>query len=154
MQFSVSKLFAVAKWGWDADLSRFAQHLVHGHSHSLRRSTNIANATRPPVARYPPMHRKPITIAAPNGADWKALGYITSIVSVFFLGCAAWLKQGPPWWYHPALIIGMTTSILGMGFRYKSHLDEQREISKAEEEAEKPAGANSLTTSGREQPLS
>ena len=83
------------------------------------------------------MARHIVTVAASNGFDWKALGYVTSIVSVFFLGCAAWLKQSRPWWYHPALVIGMTTSILGMGFRYKSHLDEQREINKAEEEAER-----------------
>ena len=82
------------------------------------------------------MRHKAVTLTVPAGADWKALGYLTSIVSVFFLGCAAWLKQTPPWWYHPALVIGMATSVLGMGFRYKSHLDEQREIRKAEQEAE------------------
>lgn len=90
------------------------------------------------------MHDNTARVVALHGTDWKALGYITSIVSVFFLGCAAWLKESPPWWYHPALIVGMTTSILGMGFRYKSHLDEQREISKAQEEAEnKPRGTRS-----------
>lgn len=66
--------------------------------------------------------------------DWKAAGYLVSIVSVLFLGAAAWLKEHPPWWYHPALILGMVTSIGGMGFRYKSHLDEKSEIKKAERE--------------------
>jgi hypothetical protein len=72
---------------------------------------------------------------APKGFDWKAAGYITSIVSVFFLGAVAALKDHPPWWYYPALATGMIASILGMAFRYKSHLDEQREIRKAQEEA-------------------
>ena len=64
------------------------------------------------------------------GINWKGLGYLTSIVSVFFLGAIAW----PPW-HLPALFIGMATSIIGMGFRYKAHLDQQREIRKAEAEA-------------------
>lgn len=71
-----------------------------------------------------------------QGFDWKALGYLTSIVSVLFLGAVAATKDNPPWWYFPALAIGMVTSICGMGFRYKSHLDEKREITKAEAEAE------------------
>jgi len=69
--------------------------------------------------------------------DWKALGYLTSIMSVFFLGAVAWLKDNPPWWYYPALIAGMATSIFGMGFRYKSHREEQRKIKKAQQEAER-----------------
>lgn len=77
-----------------------------------------------------------VTIPKRRGIDWKAVGYLTSIVSVFFLGCAAWPKEGAPWWYHPAVLIGMATSILGMAFRYKSHLDQQREIKKAEHKAE------------------
>jgi hypothetical protein len=73
------------------------------------------------------------------GFDWKAVGYLTSIVSVFFLGAAAWQKEHPPWWFHPALIVGMATSIAGMAFRYKSHLDEQRQIRNAEADAKQPA---------------
>ncbi len=69
------------------------------------------------------------------GIDWKGLGYLTSIVSVFFLGAIAWPKPGDPGWHLPALLIGMATSIIGMGFRYKAHLDQQREIRKAEAEA-------------------
>jgi hypothetical protein len=71
------------------------------------------------------------------GIDWKGLGYLTSIVSVLFLGAVAWTKMNAPWWYYPALIVGMATSIIGMGFRYKAHLDEQREIRKAKAEAER-----------------
>jgi hypothetical protein len=68
--------------------------------------------------------------------DWKGLGYLTSIVSVFFLGAIAWPKPDDPKWHMAALIIGMATSIIGMGFRYKAHLDQQREIRKAKAEAE------------------
>jgi hypothetical protein len=72
--------------------------------------------------------------------DWKALGYITSIVSVFFLGAIAWPERGDPAWHLPALVIGMAISIVGMGLRYKSHLDEQAEIRKAKAEAESRKG--------------
>ena len=64
------------------------------------------------------------------GFDWKALGYITSIVSVFFLGAIAWPKPDDPGWYLPALIIGMATSVLGMGFRYLAHIHQKKEMSK------------------------
>jgi hypothetical protein len=70
--------------------------------------------------------------------DWKALGYLISITSVFFLGAIAWPKSADPWWHLPALILGMATSILGMACRYKAHLDQQREIKKAETEARQP----------------
>jgi len=110
--------------------------LKSGFASELSSSLTARQETCPPVTRYPRMRNKTATIAIPNGIDWKALGYLTSIVSVFFLGCAAWLKESPPWWYHPALLTGMATSILGMGFRYKSHLDERREFSKAEKKAE------------------
>jgi hypothetical protein len=69
--------------------------------------------------------------------DWKALGYLVSIVSVFFLGAIAWPKSADPGWHLPVLIVGMATSIIGMGCRYKAHLDEQREIRKAKAEAER-----------------
>ena len=67
--------------------------------------------------------------------DWKGLGYLVSIVSVLFLGAIAWPKPDDPWWHLPALLTGMATSIIGMGCRYKAHLDQQREIRKAEAEA-------------------
>jgi hypothetical protein len=76
-----------------------------------------------------------VTIRAGNGIDWKGLGYLISIVSVFFLGAVAWPKAGAPWWHLPALIFGMATSIIGMVCRYKAHLNELREIRKAEAEA-------------------
>jgi hypothetical protein len=70
------------------------------------------------------------------GIDWKGLGYLTSIASVFFLGAIAWPKPEDPRWHLPALIIGMVTSVVGMAFRYKSHLDQQREIKRAEAKAD------------------
>ena len=67
--------------------------------------------------------------------DWKGLGYIVSMVSVVLLGAVAWPKPGSPDWLLPVLIAGMATSILGMGFRYLSHRQQQREIEKAKAEA-------------------
>ncbi len=66
------------------------------------------------------------------GLDWKAIGYLTSIASVFFLGVIAWPKPGDPRWHLPALIVGMATSVLGMGFRYLAHIQEKKEIARAE----------------------
>lgn len=83
------------------------------------------------------MRHDTVTISAPTGLDWKAIGYLVSIASVFFLGAVAWTKENPPGWYYPALVIGMATSIIGMGCRYVAHLREKREIRKAEREAKR-----------------
>jgi hypothetical protein len=83
------------------------------------------------------MRHVTVTIPARRGADWKGLGYLISILSVFFLGAVAWLKENPPWWYYPALIVGMITSIMGMGFRYKAHRAMLREVRRTEAEAER-----------------
>jgi hypothetical protein len=83
------------------------------------------------------MRRQTVTIATPKGLDFKAIGYLVSIVSVFFLGAVAWTKTNPPSWYYPVLVVGMATSIIGMGFRYLAHLRQKHEIRKAEEEAER-----------------
>ena len=61
--------------------------------------------------------------------DWKAAGYLTSMVSVLLLGAIAWPKPGDPAWVPPALIAGMATSILGMGFRYLAHIRQKKEMS-------------------------
>ncbi len=82
------------------------------------------------------MRRETVTIPAPTGLDWKAIGYLISIVSVFFLGAVAWAKENPPGWYYPVLIIGMATSIVGMDCRYMAHLHQKAEIRKAKAEAE------------------
>jgi hypothetical protein len=86
------------------------------------------------------MKSQTMTIPTSHGIDWKGLGYLTSIASVLFLGAVAWPKENAPWWHYPALVVGMITSIAGMGFRYKSHLEQQREIKRAEAEARKRPG--------------
>ena len=84
------------------------------------------------------MRHDRVTIPAPDGLDFKAIGYLSSIVSVLFLGAVAWAKENPPDWYYPALIIGMAASILGMGFRYLAHLRQKREIKETRSEAKRP----------------
>jgi hypothetical protein len=75
------------------------------------------------------------------GIDWKGLGYLVSILSVVLLGAIAWPKPEDPKWHAPVLIVGMATSIVGMAFRYKAHLHQQRELKKAEAKAEDRAPA-------------
>jgi hypothetical protein len=82
------------------------------------------------------MDEPSVSIFAVRGIDWKGIGYLVSIVSVFFLGSIAWPKPADPWWHKPALILGVATSILGMGFRYKAHLAQQRELRKTEAKAD------------------
>lgn len=82
------------------------------------------------------MRHDTVKIAAPEGIDFKALGYLISIASVFFLGAVAWTKENPPGWYYSALVAGMVLSIAGMGFRYLAHLRQKREIREARDEAE------------------
>ncbi len=82
------------------------------------------------------MRHEKVTALASPGLDWKALGYLISIVSVFFLGAVAWAKEDPPGWYYPVLVIGMATSVIGMGCRYMAHLHQKAEIRKAKAEAE------------------
>ena len=82
------------------------------------------------------MRHENVTALASPGLDWKALGYLISIVSVFFLGAVAWAKENPPGWYYPVLVIGMATSVIGMGCRYMAHLHQKAEIRKAKAEAE------------------
>ena len=82
-----------------------------------------------------PMSRHSPPTPPDRGPDWKGIGYLVSIVSVLFLGAIAWPKPEDPKWHLPVLIAGMTTSILGMGFRYLAHRKQQAEIKKAEAEA-------------------
>jgi hypothetical protein len=81
------------------------------------------------------MRHKSVTASTASGFDWKATGYLVSIVSVLFLGAIAWPKPGDPHWHLAALLIGMATSITGMGCRYKAHLDQKRELRKTRAEA-------------------
>ena len=73
----------------------------------------------------------------PPKFDWKAAGYLVSIASVFFLGAIAWPKPEDPRWHLPALIVGMATSVIGMGLRYKAHLDQQKELKEAKAKADR-----------------
>jgi hypothetical protein len=83
------------------------------------------------------MSNETVSILAVRGLDWKGLGYLISIVSVFLLGAMAWPKSDDPAWHLPVVIFGMATSIIGMACRYKAHRDQQRELRKAEAEARK-----------------
>jgi hypothetical protein len=83
------------------------------------------------------MRSESSTIPPFHGLDWKGVGYLVSIVSVFLLGAVAWPKPGDPGWHLLVLIAGMATSIVGMACRYKAHLDQQRELRHAEAEAER-----------------
>lgn len=80
------------------------------------------------------MARETVKIST-HGFDWKAAGYLVSILSVLLLGAIAWPKDSDPRWHLPVLIAGMATSILGMAFRYKAHLDQRREMKRTEAEA-------------------
>ena len=81
------------------------------------------------------MSHQNISRLAVRGTDWKGIGYIPSILSVFLLGAIAWPKPGDPKWHLAALIAGMATSIAGMGFRYYAHLQAQAEIRRAKADA-------------------
>lgn len=72
-----------------------------------------------------------------SGIDWKGLGYLISIASVFLLGAIAWPTAEEPRWHMPVLLAGMATSIIGMACRYKAHLDQQRELKRTKAEARK-----------------
>jgi hypothetical protein len=82
------------------------------------------------------MRHENVGVPAVSGFDWKALGYLVSIGSVFLLGAIAWPKPEDPGWHLPVLIAGMATSILGMAFRYKAHLDQKRELKRTEAKAD------------------
>jgi len=81
------------------------------------------------------MHPENLKFPAGSGIDWKGLGYLVSIVSVFLLGAIAWPTQTEPRWHMPVLIVGMATSICGMGFRYLAHLQQMKELKKTKAEA-------------------
>lgn len=68
--------------------------------------------------------------------DLKALGYLVSTVSVFFLGAVAWPAPDEPKWKAWAVAIGMATSILGMFSRFISHRQERTDIRRAAHDRE------------------
>ena len=80
------------------------------------------------------MRHETVTIQKP-GFDFKAAGYLISILSVLLLGAAAWPKAGDPSWLLPVLLGGMGLSMMGMGLRYIAHLKQKQELKKVEAEA-------------------
>ena len=81
------------------------------------------------------MRHENVKVTGGSQIDWKGLGYLVSILSVFLLGAIAWPSAEDPWWHIPALVLGMTTSICGMGFRYMAHLQQLKEMKKTKAEA-------------------
>jgi len=77
------------------------------------------------------MRHENVTTAERSKIDFKGIGYIVSIASVFLLGAIAWPTAGEPEWHKVALILGMAASIVGMGLRYLAHLQQQRELKQA-----------------------
>jgi hypothetical protein len=59
----------------------------------------------------------------------KSLGYLVSIVSVFLLGAAAWGSVDDPS-LRTFLILGVASSVAGMGFRWASFFVDQKERGK------------------------
>lgn len=53
------------------------------------------------------------------------------------LGAEAMPKPTDPWWYWPALIGGVASSIIGFGLRYLAHLQQRRKLAEIAREAEK-----------------
>lgn len=82
------------------------------------------------------MRHDTVTIAAPTGLDWKGIGYLFSIAGALLLGAIAWPKPEDPAWHLPALIGGVTTTIIGFLIRYLAHLREKRELREAKAKAD------------------
>ena len=81
------------------------------------------------------MRHDSVTKAPTTNVDWKGLGYLVSIVSVLLLGAIAWPTPGEPRWHMPVLILGVLTSVAGMGMRYRAHILQQRELKQTKAEA-------------------
>jgi hypothetical protein len=81
------------------------------------------------------MRHETVTKEPTSGVDWKGLGYLVSILSVLLLGAIAWPSASEPRWHMPVLVLGVLTSIAGMGMRYRAHILQQRELKQAKAEA-------------------
>ena len=57
----------------------------------------------------------------------KSLGYLVSILSVLLLGAVAWESVADDPAMRACLILGMLTSMFGMGLRWASFFVDQRE---------------------------
>lgn len=60
----------------------------------------------------------------------KSMGYLVSILSVLLLGAVAWESVADDAAMRACLILGMLTSISGMGLRWTSFFVDQRERGK------------------------
>ena len=60
----------------------------------------------------------------------KSIGYLVSILSVLLLGAVAWGSVADDAAMRACLILGMLTSISGMGLRWDSFFVDQRERGK------------------------
>ena len=57
----------------------------------------------------------------------KTIGYFVSAVSVILLGAVAWNTVAHDSTLQLLLVLGMLTSVAGMGFRWASSFQDQRE---------------------------
>ena len=83
------------------------------------------------------MRHETVTIPVARGFDWKGIGYLSSIVGALLLGAQAWPKPSDPSWHLPALVGGISATIIGFLLRYIAHLKERKEIEQAKGEAER-----------------
>lgn len=81
------------------------------------------------------MQHETVTFPVVKGIDWKAIGYLLSMVGALLLGAIAWPKPEDPRWHLPALIGGVATTIAGFAVRYVAHLKERRELEETKREA-------------------
>jgi hypothetical protein len=83
------------------------------------------------------MRHETATTALRQGIDWKGIGYLFSIVGALLLGAQAWPKPSDPTWHMPALVLGISTTIIGFVVRYLAHLQQRKEINQTKREAER-----------------
>lgn len=83
------------------------------------------------------MRHQTVTVPIDTGIDWRAIGYLFSVIGILMLGAKSMPKPGDPWWYWPALIGGVATSIIGFGLRYLAHVKQRRKLEAVAREAAK-----------------
>ena len=63
--------------------------------------------------------------------DLKAFGYLVSTLSVLLLGLEAWPQPDEPQWKALLIVLGVLTSIGGMGIRWLSHCKQKAALARA-----------------------
>ena len=66
-------------------------------------------------------------MSLPRPSRWKAAGYLISTLSVILLGLPSLKSAKDDRLVTVLLILGMISSIVGMGLRWRSHRIEQAE---------------------------